>query len=71
MEAKLKVIQKSAEVMGGTPVFENTRVPIQALFDFLEAGDTINEFLLDFPTVTKDQVLEVMEYIRKQISDVA
>ena len=71
MELKLKVIQQSPEIMGGTPVFENTRVPIQTLFDYLEAGDTIDEFIEDFPTVIKTQVIEVMEYIRKQISSVA
>lgn len=71
MEQALKVIQKSPDVMGGTPVFENTRVPIQTLFDYLEAGDTIDEFLTDFPSVIKDQVIAVMEHIRKQISSVA
>ena len=71
METAFKVIQKSPDVMGGTPVFENTRVPIQTLFDYLEAGDTIDEFLADFPTVVKEQVIAVMEYIRKQISSVA
>jgi uncharacterized protein (DUF433 family) len=43
--------------MGGTPVFHGTRVPVQTLLDYLEAGDTIDEFLDGFPSVTRDQVI--------------
>ena len=55
------VITSSPQVMGGTPVFANTRIPVQTLFDYLEAGDTINEFLEGFPTVSREQVIAFLE----------
>ena len=48
-------------VMGGTPVFSGTRVPIQTLLDYLEAGDTIEDSLAGFPTVTREQVVVFLE----------
>ncbi|TAK66285.1 MAG: DUF433 domain-containing protein [Bacteroidetes bacterium] len=48
------------EILGGTPVFTGTRVPIRALFDYIESGDPLDEFLENFPTVTKEQALEVL-----------
>jgi uncharacterized protein (DUF433 family) len=54
-------ISISPEVMGGTPVFAGTRVPVQTLFEYLEAGDTIDDFLVGFPTVTREQVLVLLE----------
>lgn len=53
-------IQQSNEILGGTPVFTGTRVPIRNLIDYLRAGQTIDEFLDDFPTVSRDQVLQVL-----------
>jgi uncharacterized protein (DUF433 family) len=53
-------VQKSNEVMSGTPVFRGTRVPIKTLFDYLEGGDTLNDFLRDFPTVSRQQALRVL-----------
>ena len=47
--------------MGGTPVFSGTRVPVQTLLDYIEAGDTIDEFLRGFPTVTRKHVVELLE----------
>ena len=47
--------------MGGTPVFRGTRVPVQTLLDYLEAGDTIGEFLAGFPSVTREQVITFLE----------
>lgn len=47
--------------MGGTPVFAGTRVPVQTLLDYLEAGDSIDKFLAGFPSVTKKQVIEFLE----------
>ena len=55
------VITISPQVMGGAPVFANTRVPVQTLFDYLEAGDTIDEFLEGFPTVSREQVIAFLE----------
>ena len=49
------------EILGGQPVFKNTRVPIESLFMHLEKGISVNEFLEDFPTVTKEQVIAILE----------
>jgi uncharacterized protein (DUF433 family) len=51
------VVSRNPEVMGGTPVFSGTRVPVQTLLDYLEAGDSIDEFLDGFPSVTREQVI--------------
>lgn len=66
MSNESKVIQIDPEVMGGTPVFRGTRVPIQTLFDYIEGEDTIEEFLEDFPSVTKKQVLQLLEQLKNQ-----
>ena len=55
------VVSTSPDIMGGTPVFPGTRVPVQTLLDYIEAGDTIDEFLLGFPTVTRDHVVAFLE----------
>lgn len=60
------IVQIDQEIMGGTPTFRDTRVPIQALFDYLEAGDSIDDFLLDFPTVKRDLVLEFLENMKRE-----
>jgi uncharacterized protein (DUF433 family) len=51
------VIVKDPQILGGEPVFRNTRVPFQALIDYLEGGQSLDEFLLDFPTVTRDAAI--------------
>lgn len=56
-----KVISIDPEVLGGTPVFTGTRVPIESLFDHLEDGVSLDEFLDDFPTVKKEQAIELLE----------
>ena len=56
-----KVIHIDAEILGGTPVFYGTRVPIKNLFDYLETGETIETFLQDFDSVSRGQVLKVLE----------
>lgn len=53
------------EVMGGQPVFKNTRVSVETLFDHLENGITIEEFLEDFPTVTKEQAIAVLKSLKQ------
>ena len=55
-------IHSSPEILSGMPVFRGTRVPIKNLFDYLESGDTIENFLKDFPTVKREQVIEVLEW---------
>ncbi len=56
------------ETMGGTPVFTGTRVPIQTLFDYMEGGDDLNEFLDDYPTVSKDTAIQVLEMSKKSLT---
>ena len=55
------VIVKDPQILGGEPVFRNTRVPVQALIDYLEGGESLDEFLLDFPTVTRDAAITSLE----------
>jgi len=55
------VVHKDPEVMHGTPVFLGTRVPVQSLFDYIEAGDPLERFLDHFPTVTKEQAVKALE----------
>ena len=62
---KADVININPEIMGGTPVFRGTRVPIETLFDHLERGITIDAFLDDYPTVSKEQVIQVLELVGK------
>ena len=58
---KRRFIHRDPGILGGTAVFVGTRVPVQALIDYLEAGRPLSEFLDDFPTVTHDQALAVLE----------
>ena len=60
-------IESDAEKLSGTPVFRGTRVPIKNLFDYLEAGDNLKEFLDDFPTVTHAQAVGVLELYKIKI----
>jgi uncharacterized protein (DUF433 family) len=57
-------IEADAEKLSGTPVFRGTRVPVKNLFDYLEAGDDLDEFLDDFPTVTRTQVIGVLDFFK-------
>ena len=61
------IITIDKEIQSGTPVFTGTRVPIQSLFWHLEEGVTIDEFLEDFPSVSKDQVIQLLEFTNKII----
>ena len=62
-----RVINIDPEILGGTPVFFGTRVPIKNLFDYLETGDTIEVFLEDFEGVSRNQVIRVLEMSQKLI----
>jgi uncharacterized protein (DUF433 family) len=55
------VVTSSPDIMGGTPVFPGTRVPVQTLLDYIEAGESIDEFLEGFPSVTRVQVIAFLE----------
>ena len=61
------VICRDPEIMSGTPVFCGTRVPVQTLIEYLEAGDSIDEFLKGFPTVTRDQVIAFLEEAKEKL----
>ena len=61
------VIHSDPEIMGGTPVFVGTRVPLQTLLDYLEAGQPLAEFLDDFPTVTREQAVAALEQAKEAL----
>ena len=61
------LITISPQIMGGTPVFAGTRVPVQTLFEYLEAGDTIDGFLAGFPTVAREQVVALLETAKVRV----
>lgn len=63
-----EVITIDKNIQSGTPVFKGTRVPVQTLFWHLEEGITIDEFLEDFPSVTKEQVVRLLEFTNKIVS---
>ena len=65
---KEPIITASPDIMGGTPVFASTRVPVQTLLDYLKAGESIDDFLEGFPTVTREQVIAFLEEAEEQIT---
>jgi uncharacterized protein (DUF433 family) len=71
MSKRLKVIHSDSDILGGTPVFVGTRVPVQNLIDCLEAGDSLDEFLNSFPTVTREQVVAALEIAREALESSA
>lgn len=67
MTSKTAVIHSDPEILGGTPVFVGTRVPAQTLFDYLEGGETLDEFLHQFPSVKREQALAALEMARDSL----
>ena len=61
------VVHPDPEILGGTPVFVGTRVPVQALIDYLEAGHSLNAFLDDFPTVTREMAIAALEQAKAHL----
>jgi uncharacterized protein (DUF433 family) len=61
----VNVIVKDPDILGGTPVFRGTRVPIQNLFDYLEGGETLEDFLQGFPTVTRELAVAALEEAKR------
>jgi uncharacterized protein (DUF433 family) len=59
-----EAIVKDPDILGGTPVFRGTRVPFQALLDYLEGGQALDEFIDDFPTVTREAAISALELAR-------
>ena len=55
------IVSVAADIMGGTPVFAGTRVPVQTLLDYIEGGDTIDDFLEGLPSVSRDQVIAFLQ----------
>lgn len=68
---KQSLITSTPEILGGTPVFRGTRVPAQTLIEYLEGGQTIDEFLDGFPTVTREQVIAFLEEAKARMLAVA
>jgi uncharacterized protein (DUF433 family) len=68
---KQPVVSRSPDVMGGTVVFHGTRVPVQTLLDYLEAGESINDFLAGFPSVTRQQVGAFLQEARDRAIEAA
>ena len=62
------VIVKDREILGGTPVFRGTRVPLHAMFDYLEAGETLEEFLKGYPSVSREMAIAALEEARELLS---
>lgn len=71
MSNKAAVVHVDPEILGGTPVFVGTRVPAKTLFDYLEAGDALDEFLNDFPSVTREQAIAALELAREMTEHAA
>jgi len=68
MTVKELVVHSDPEIMGGELVFAGTRVPVYNLFDYLEAGDSLDEFLDQFPSVTREQAIAALELAREAIA---
>ena len=68
MQAK-RVVHSDPEILGGTPVFVGTRVPVQALIDYLEGGHSLEEFLDDFPTVSRELAIAALEQAKAHLID--
>jgi uncharacterized protein (DUF433 family) len=64
---KEAVVSRNPEVMGGTPVFAGTRVPVQTLLDYLKGGESIDDFLEGFPSVTREQVIAFLEHAKDSL----
>lgn len=68
---KQPLITSTPDILGGTPVFRGTRVPVQTLIEYLEGGQTIDDFLEGFPTVTREQVIAFLEEAKARMLTVA
>jgi uncharacterized protein (DUF433 family) len=66
-----QVVHSDPEIMSGTPVFVGTRVPVYNLFDYLEAGDSIEKFLASFPSVKREQAIAALEFAKEAVAELA
>ena len=62
-----QIVHSDPEILSGTPVFIGTRVPVRSLFDYLEGGETLEEFLHQFPSVTREQAIAVLDLARATV----
>ena len=67
MSDKTRVVHSDPEILSGTPVFVGTRVPVQSLFDYIEGGETLDEFLKQFPSVRREQAIAALELARESL----
>lgn len=67
MATKPPVVHSDPQILGGTPVFVGTRVPVQTLFDYLEGGETLDEFLRQFPSVKREQAIAALGMARDSL----
>ena len=63
-----QVVHSDPDILGGTPIFVGTRVPVQSLFDYLEGGDTLDEFLRQFPSVNRKQAIAALDLVALGLS---
>jgi uncharacterized protein (DUF433 family) len=71
MSNKPAIVHSDPEILGGTPVFVSTRVPVKNLFDYLAGGDALDDFLNDFPSVTREHAVAALELARELTEAVA
>jgi uncharacterized protein (DUF433 family) len=69
IEVETQIISRSPDIMSGTPVFAGTRVPVQTIIDYLAGGHPLDEFLDDFPTVRREQALELLQRVKEMLAD--
>jgi uncharacterized protein (DUF433 family) len=62
-----QILHSDPDILGGTPVFVGTRVPVRTLFDYLEAGDSLDEFLRQFPSVRREQAIACLDLARARL----
>ena len=62
-----QIVHRDPDILSGTPVFLGTRVPIRTLFDYLEGGDTLDEFLRQFPSVRREQAIALLDLARESV----
>jgi uncharacterized protein (DUF433 family) len=67
MAVQPEVVHSDPDILEGTPVFTGTRVPVQTLFDYIEGGETLEEFLTQFPSVTRDQAIAALDQARDSL----
>ena len=67
MTRRDQVVHSDPDILGGTPVFLGTRVPVRSLFDYLEGGDTLDEFLRQFPSVRREQAVAALDMARESL----